>query len=254
MKKLQLLFAAMLIGLTSATASEIVSETKAMSLDKQGEDLTITKRYRYTQPILFVERGVEFLIFPDGSFDFNTNYGNWSNDDYYYRGNRNRRGTINRTFSVPGTRVNYTSSRYNRNRGVRVIHDRWGNVRRIGNVFVNYDWNGRVKRIGSVYMRYNRGRLTQVGGLRLIYGRHGRLINMRGHVNHHNDGCGFCGITGCSMDHFDNGRGLDWYGNRNDDFYHFRKDGKQKKFKRKKLNKRYKHSQRHDDDFDYDDD
>jgi len=41
MKKLQLLFAAMLIGLTTATASEIVSETKTLSLDKQGEDFTV---------------------------------------------------------------------------------------------------------------------------------------------------------------------------------------------------------------------
>jgi hypothetical protein len=245
MKKLQLLFAAMLIGLTSATASEIVSE-------KSGKDLTITKRYRYTQPILFVERGVEFLIFPDGSFDFNTEYGNWSNDDYYTKGKRSRRGSINRAFSAPGSRVNYTSSRHRGNRGVRVIHDRWGNVRRVGNVFINYDWNGRVKRVGSVYMRYRWDRLTQVGGLRLIYGRHGRLIDMRGHVNYHNDGCGFCGITGCSADHFDNGRGLDWYGNRNDDFYHFRKDGKQKKFKKKKFKKRKRYSD--DDRYDYDDD
>ena len=240
MKKLQLLFVAMLIGLTPATASEIVSETKAISLDKQGEDLTITKRYRYTQPILFVERGVEFLIFPDGNFDFNTEYGNRFNADYYSRGNRSRRGSVNRAFVAPGSRVNYTSSRYNR--GKRVIHDRWGNVRRIGNVLINYDYFGRVKHVGSVYMRYNRGRLTQVGGLRLIYGRHGRLIDMRGQVNYHNDGCGFCGITGCTMDHFDNGRGIDWYGKSHDngrfgddDFYYFRKDGKQKKFKKKEV-------------------
>jgi len=231
MKKLQLLFAMMIIGMASATASEIVSENK-------GEDLTITKRYRYTQPILFVERGVEFLIFPDGNFDFNTEYGNWSNDDYYYRGNKRRRGSINRSFGVPGSRFNYTSSRYNR--GMRVIHDRWGNVRRIGNVFINYDYYGRVKRVGSVYLRYNRGKLAQVGGLKLIYGRKGRLIRMIGHVNHGNQGCGFCGITSCSIDHFDNGHGLDWYDNQygNDDYYYFRKDGKQKKFKKNKKFKR----------------
>ena len=241
MKKLQLLFAAMLIGLTSATASEIVSE-------KSGEDVTITKRYRYTQPILFVERGVEFLIFPDGSFDFNTEYGNWSNDDYYYRGNKGRRGSINA--SAPGVRVNYSSSRL-RPRGVRVIRDRWGNVRRIGNVFINYDFYGRVKRVGSVYVRYNRGKLIQVGGLHLIYGRNGRLIDMRGHVNHSNQGCGFCGIAGCSVDHFDNGHGLDWFSNShndqyNDDYYYFRKDGKQKKFKKNKKFKKYK-NKRYDD-------
>lgn len=242
MKRLQLLFAAMLIGLTSATASENLSETKAISLVKQGEDLTITKRYRYTQPILFVERGVEFLIFPDGSFDFNTEYGYSSyDDDLYYRGNNSRRGSINVSLNAPGARINYTSSRP---RAKRVIRDRWGNVRRVGNVFINYDWNGRVKRLGSVYIRYNRhGDLAQVGGLRLHYNHRGRLINMSGHVNHHNQGCGFCGTTSCSMDHFDNGHGIDWLDNYNDfddDNFYYRKDGKQKKFKKNKKFKRKK--------------
>lgn len=241
MKKLQLLFAAMLIGMTSATASEIVSENR-------GKDLTITKRYRYTQPILFVERGVEFLIFPDGSFDFNTEYGNWSNDDYYYRGNSGRRGSINASYNTPGARVNYSAPRFGP-RGARVIHDRWGNVRRIGNVFINYDWLGRVRRVGSVYMQYHRNRLVQVGSLRLIYGRKGRLIRTQGHVNYGNQGCGFCGTTSCTMDHFNNGYGLDWSGTyQNDDFYYFRKDGKQKKFKKNKFKKR----QRNDRDHDYD--
>lgn len=249
MKKFQLFIAAMLIGLTSATASESFSETKAVSLDKPGEDLTITKRYRYTQPILFVERGVEFLIFPDGSFDFNTEYGNWSNDDYYYRGNKGRRGSINRTYGSPGSRVHYSA--YG-TRGVRVIHDRWGNVRRVGNVFINYDWNGRVRRVGSVYMRYHRNRLVQVGGLRLHYGRKGRLIRMSGHVNWSNQGCGFCGVDSCTMDHFNGGHGLDWFNHYDndldDDFYYYKKNGKQKKFKRSKKSKKFKRDNRYRDD------
>ncbi|MBT8303013.1 MAG: hypothetical protein KJP09_00970 [Bacteroidia bacterium] len=236
MKKLQLLFAAMLIGLTSVTASEVSSE-------KQGEDLTITKRYRYTQPILFVERGVEFLIFPDGSFDFNTEFGNWSNDDYYYRRNNGRRGSINRTFGTPGSRIFYSSARP---RGVRIVHDRWGNVRRIGNVFINYDWNGRVKRVGSVYMRYQRNRLVQVGGLRLHYNKRGKLKRISGHVNRSNRGCAFHGIE-CTHDHFGQGGFLNWgndhFGDiynddHDDDFYYYRKDGKQKKFKKNKRIKR----------------
>ncbi len=239
MKKLQLLFAMMVIGMASATASEIVSE-------KKGEDLTITKRYRYTQPILFVERGVEFLIFPDGSLDFNTEFGNWYNDDYYYRGTKSRRGSINASYNAPGERVNYSTSRY-RPRVMRVIRDRWGNVRRIGNVSINYDFYGRVKRVGSVYLRYNRGKLVQVGGLDLIYGRKGRLINMRGHVSHGNQGCGFCGTTSCSIDHFNNGHGMDWFNNShndhydNDDYYYYHKDGKQKKYKKIKKVKRRKY-------------
>ena len=57
MKKLVLLFTGMLIGLTTVTA-----EAKSAS---QGEDLVLNRNY-YAQPILFTERGMEFLIFPDG--------------------------------------------------------------------------------------------------------------------------------------------------------------------------------------------
>ncbi len=63
MKKLVLLFTGLLMGLTTVTAAE-------KSSAKQGTDLDLASRYRYAQPILFVERGVEFLIFTDGSFDF----------------------------------------------------------------------------------------------------------------------------------------------------------------------------------------
>ena len=27
--------------------------------------------YRYAEPIVFMERGIEFMIFPNGEFDFN---------------------------------------------------------------------------------------------------------------------------------------------------------------------------------------
>ena len=66
MKRAVLLFASLLIGLTTASASEIHTTHDGTSVDKN-------KRYRYAQPIVFIERGVEFLIFPDGTFDFNTN-------------------------------------------------------------------------------------------------------------------------------------------------------------------------------------
>ena len=69
MKTLVQLFTVLLIGLTTVSASE-------SNVVTQGGDLDITKRYRYAQPIVFVERGVEFLIFPDGSFDFNTHIEN----------------------------------------------------------------------------------------------------------------------------------------------------------------------------------
>ena len=94
MKKIVLLFTGVLMTLATVTAAEKVTATI-------GEDLNIT-RYSYAQPIQFVERGVEFLIFPDGSFDFNTNL-NYTQDDFYFRTrNPRRRGpSINVTFGAP---------------------------------------------------------------------------------------------------------------------------------------------------------
>ncbi|NNF82415.1 MAG: hypothetical protein HKM99_06695 [Flavobacteriaceae bacterium] len=229
MKKVILFLAMVIIGMTPAAAAE-------QALELESKDLRITKRYRYTQPIMFVERGVEFLIFPNGEFDFNTelSYGPVS-DDYYYRQSNGRRSSINRTIGAPGMRF-----RYGRHGGTLILHDRFGKVRRIGNVFINYDRYGRVKRVGSVYMRYRRGLLKQVGGLTLQYNRFGDLIGTHGLVNFSNQNCGICGMSGCTADHFHN----DWdndhweddhWDNYDDDFYYYRnKDGKMKKRKKKK--------------------
>lgn len=227
MKKVTLIIAAMLIGLASATAAEITS-----ALD--GKDLRITKRYRYTQPILFVERGVEFLIFPNGEFDFNTEIVNGPfTDDNYYRQNNSRRSSVNVTFGAPGTRARYT-----RNRGTLILHDRYGKVRRIGNVFINYDSRGRVKRIGSVYMKYRHNKLKQVGGLRIQYNRWGDMVGLHGYVKPHSQDCGICGISGCTMDHFGEGHHDDWFDDDfndfDDDYYYYRQNGKKKKRKKQK--------------------
>ncbi|WP_299117043.1 hypothetical protein [uncultured Winogradskyella sp.] len=221
MKKQVLFLAMMLLGITSATA------TTAGDVVLNGEDFN-NARYRFTEPIVFIERGVEFLIFTDGSFDFNTEIFSTlpEDDQYYYR--RNRRST-NRTYGAPGTRY------HNGDRGVLVRHDRLGRVRRIGNVFINYDRQGRVKRVGSVYMSYRRGQLKQVGGLRILYNRYGDVIGTRGHVNFNNQGCGFCGTTTCTIDHFSstsNDWNDDW--NDDDDYYYYRKNGKVKKQKKHK--------------------
>ncbi len=227
MKKVTLIFASLLLVVTSATAS-------TTTVDNSGKDLRITKRYRYTQPIMFVERGVEFLIFPNGEFDFNTELITRPfNDDVYYRQGNSRRSGINATFGVPGTTIRYT-----RPRGVLVLHDRFGRVRRIGNIFLNYDRNGRIKRVGSVYMTYRRGRLKRVGGLTIQYNHYGEIIGTHGFVNFNNQGCGICGTTSCSADHFNDGTWNDWFDDDqyDDDYYYYRKNGK--KLKRKKIKKR----------------
>ena len=235
MKKLVLLFTGLLFGLTTVTGN-------STSLDlKTSGKLLLTQRYHHAQPILFVERGIEFIIFPNGDFDFNTSWETYGYNDYnphdmYYRNTNSRRGNVG--VSSPGR----TSRYYNYGpRGVQVIHDRFGNVRRVGHVFINYDYYGRVKRIGSVYVKYRRNRLVQVGGLRLLYNRHGRFVGTRGKVNR-------LWNTNWNYSHFDVNNDF-WH--HNDDHYYYKKNGKKIK-KSKQL--KFRNFDRDDDDFEYDDD
>lgn len=121
--------------------------------------------FRNADPIVFMERGVEFYIFADGQFDFNTHL---SKDDLYYRSNKKN-----------VERRSYVT----RNYGVKVEHDSKGRIRRVGNVFVNYDAYGRIKRAGSVYIGYNRYALDRVGGLQIIYNHRGQIVDFVGTVN-----------------------------------------------------------------------
>ncbi len=221
MKKISLLLTGLLLVVTSAQASEKINTTV-------DGNKGLTKRYRYTQPIKFVERGVEFFVFKNGEFDFNTHRTVY---------NRSRRGSVNATFGAPGVRVRYSGPR--RGYGVRVEHDHLGRVRRVGNTFINYNRVGQVKRIGSVYMQYNRrGLLRQIGGLYLRYNRWGRLVSMQGRVNQ-GAGCTVGHIGQDNDDWYDNGYGYDDdddfdddYDDDDDNYYYYRgKNGKTKKRK-----------------------
>jgi hypothetical protein len=102
---------------------------------KKGENLPdrFGSYYSYNNAVNFFERGIEFFIFTNGDFDFDTRS-------------------------------------YN-NRGIRIERDFRGRIRSVGNVFINYDRRGNVTRVGNIFMRYNRGRLAKVGNLRVSYDR-----------------------------------------------------------------------------------
>ncbi|PQJ78000.1 hypothetical protein [Polaribacter porphyrae] len=88
--------------------------------------------YSYNNAVNFFERGIEFFVFTNGDFDFDTSF---------------------------------------TNRGVRINRDFRGRIRSVGNVFINYDRRGNVTRIGNIFIRYRRGVLTNVGDLRVRYDR-----------------------------------------------------------------------------------
>lgn len=216
MKKLVLLLTGLLIGL-----APVAAKTSPLN---QGEDFNITN-YNH-QPIRFIERGVEFLVFNDGTFDFNTQL-NTTYGDTYYR--RSRVRSTNRTFGAPGTRT-----RYNRPRGVIITQDRDGKVRRIGNVFINYNRQNQLKRVGSVYLGYNRrGLLTRVGGLRIYY-RGYRITHITGQVNRFNTNCNICGATSCTTNHFESDYDDDDDDHYDDNYYYYKKGKTLKRNKNKR--------------------
>ncbi len=109
------------------------------------------------QTITFEERGISFFVFPDGEFDFNTE---------------------------PIAETSYLHRRGNTtvvDNGVVIQRDFEGKVRRIGNVFINYNHRDQIARVGSVSINYHRGRLTKVGNMRIQYHRNG-LVRYIGSV------------------------------------------------------------------------
>ncbi|WP_299440819.1 hypothetical protein [uncultured Aquimarina sp.] len=176
MKKMILFIAAMLLVGTAAQATD-------QKLSDQVD--RVTKRYRYAQPIVFVEGGVKFFVYPNGEIDFKTpkrrNYNNWDRNS--------------RNYNSPGHTRGY---RYNNRFTVR--YDYYGRLKRVGLTTIGYNRFDQVRRIGSVLMRYNRrGKLAQVGGLRIYYGKRGRIKHIEGNI--HYTGCGYCGVDGCSITH-----------------------------------------------------
>ena len=159
------------------------------------------------EPIVFTERGIEFFIFPDGQLDFNTHPSAGSSDGMYYKASK--KNGINKTYGAP------VHAR-NKNYGVKVEHDNRGRVRQVGNVFINYDSRDRIKRVGSVYMTYNRYALERVGGLEIIYNRHGQIVDTYGAVK--------------------GDRSYDYNQNSNDnDQYYYRTNGSKAKFEHAKV-------------------
>jgi len=165
MKKITFLVAGLLLSGSLALASETTIFSGKPTPNYWAVD------YREAEPVVFMERGIEFLVFPNGEMDFNTEPS--QSEGVYYRSSREG----NRTY---GTQAYYNS------RGVKVEHDYNGRVRRVGNVFINYDSKGRVKRIGTVYMSYNSFALSQIGNLRLIYNRSGHIVDAVGYINRNN--------------------------------------------------------------------
>jgi hypothetical protein len=193
MRKITLIVASFLLTLSVANAAN--EKTAEVTLNRNSFD----------DPISFIERGIEFFVFPNGDFDFNSRPEDSHGSTYYYKG-AGKKGTTVARGSMP---VNY---------GVIIEQDSFGRVRRVGNVFINYDFNDRVNRIGTVYMRYNRFALTQIGGLHIEYNRYGEIVDMYGAVKGRNQGYAY-GHQYSNGNHYGNSNSSTYYGNSNNYYY-----------------------------------
>ena len=211
MKKITFLVASILLFGSVAKASEL----------NFTDDQTRT-RFSFDEPISFTERGIEFFVFPNGEFDFNTRPDD-SQGDYYFKTAGRRTTVVER-----GRPINY---------GTLIEHDSYGRVRRIGNTFINYDSRDRVNRIGSVYMRYNRFALTQIGGLKIVYNRRGAIVDMIGSVKgHRNYGYVYNNQHQNNNDcDYDNNATVSY--SNNDYYYYYKADGTKAKTEDKVENK-----------------
>jgi hypothetical protein len=204
MKTITFLVASIVLLGNTAKASVIIN-----TADK------VNNRFDMNEPISFIERGIEFFVFPNGDFDFNTRPQDTHGDYYYYK--------------TAGNKRTVATSRRTQNYGVIIEHDRFGRVRRVGNTFINYDNRDRVNRIGSVYMKYNRWAISQIGGMQLVYNRRGDLIYNIGSIKGYSHGYAYCYNNHCE----DNDDQYDSSAANSDDYYYYKTDGSKAKIEDK---------------------
>jgi hypothetical protein len=193
MKKITLLVAGILLVGSAVNASEIITNS--------GEENRTG--YSFDEPISFIERGIEFFVFPNGEFDFNTRPED-SEGDYFYKA-AGKRGTV-------------TTAKRTGNYGTRIEHDSYGRVRRVGNTFINYDSRDRVSRIGTVYMKYNRTALAQIGGMRIVYNRRGEIVDTIGRIKGYSN-------SGYAYNYNDSDYSYTASSHNDNDYYYYKADG-----------------------------
>jgi hypothetical protein len=172
MKRIKLLTSILILSGAMAYANQVNARVLTVN---DG----LTMRYHNAQPVMFIERGVKFFVFPNGEFEYTR-----------LRSRHNRRGSANLVLRNPNRRIARNAQSSFRRAQIRF--DQFGRISSVGNVPVRYDQLGRVFRIGSVFMNYGRrGLLNQVGNLNVRYSRNGVLLNRYGNVHRGNYNRGF---------------------------------------------------------------
>lgn len=157
MKKLVLLFAALLAGAGSTLAGTGIKKMAAHTA------------FNYGNSFIFVENGITFSVFPDGEFDF-------------YIDNR---VSVNAHVGVGPVGITFNSG-YDYNPYVQ--YDDYGAVIQVENVPIYYDYYGRVSHIGGVRMWYRNNLVYRIGGMYIHYNPMGLYAYHTGFINVYNRG------------------------------------------------------------------
>lgn len=152
MKKVYLLFALLVVGLSAKAAPNAATDLR--------------NPFGYGDAFIFTEGGVEFAVFPNGEFDF------------YF----------NPRSVVPGFgRNNPFSFNGGYNYDPFVQYDDYGAVIQIERVPIYYDYFGRITRAGRVQIGYNHfGMVNRIGNLFLRYDPYDHYTGYSGYINSHN--------------------------------------------------------------------
>lgn len=166
MKKVHLFAIAFLVGIT---AQATINHENTFASPIGDYD-----RYLNSQSVTFVEGGVMYQVFLNGTFNF---------DVPHYQAIRRNRGRRGQNIGRRSAVIN-TNGRRMLNH--RIVKDRRGVIRSVGQTPLFYNDFGKVKNIGGIRLRYSQGRLLQVGNMQIIYNRRGRVVQTVGHINRAN--------------------------------------------------------------------
>tara|TARA_R110002020_G_scaffold424442_1_gene633649 strand:- start:4353 stop:4895 length:543 start_codon:yes stop_codon:yes gene_type:complete len=128
------------------------------------------KSYSPFAPVAVIEKGIEFLIYPNGTVDFNMPRSSVSIGRRSVKEIRSNKSVVinKRGIYRPGY----------------VRYDRAGRLIQVGKVPLFYKQNGKIAKVGNTAIQYHKGRIYRVGNIKMnnkIYkGDHnGHHINMK---------------------------------------------------------------------------
>ncbi len=233
-----------------------------INVEANSNNKSTKNGYYYNEdPISFKERGIKFYIFPDGELDFNIHANEQgTTTEYYYKQSRNEsrhHGTQGATKVVRDYR-----GRVIQVGRVFINYNYMGKVSRVGSVFISYRRN-LMTRVGNLRIIYDRyGNIRYIGKVKNHYNS-GYYSNY--YYNHYHDYYYDDYVYNYNDDFFYDDDFEDEYEylNEDDTYYYYRskskiskrnKNGKmemkpklvkRKKSHKKELNKHHKKRKRH---------